>query len=137
MVMNQKSKHGFTLIELVIVIVLLSILAIVAMVKYTDLVQETKIAATKATLAAVRSALAMKYAESATGGTATFPNSLSASDFGNNTLPTSKLNEKTGVGTVAATPGGTDTSASVGFWYIVSSGTAGAYSNGSVDTSSW
>ncbi len=56
-------RKGFTLIELSIVIAILSILALFALPKYENLTREAKVAACKADLGAVRSAIAISYAK--------------------------------------------------------------------------
>ena len=134
---KMKNKKGFTLIEIVVVMVILGILAVVAIPKFIDLTTQAKIAATQAALGAVRSTLAIKYAENAATATAAYPASLVAGDFANNKLPTNKLSGQDGIGTVAAIVGGTVTSATNGFWYIVATGESGAYSDGTEDTSTW
>ncbi len=132
-----KNSKGFTLIELIVVMVILAILAIVAIPKYIDLTTQAKIAATKGTLGAVRSALAIKYAESAATGAAVFPGSLGAADFADNREPVNSLSGVDGIAAVASAPTGTATSAGDGFWYIIASGQAGAYSDGTNNTSSY
>ncbi len=134
---KKHNKKGFTLIKIIVVMVIIGILAIVAIPKFIDLTDQAKISATQAALGAVRSTLAIKYAENAAGGSAVYPAALAATDFANSTLPTNKLNGQDGAGTVGADPGGTATSNSDGFWYVVSTGEAGAYSDGTVDTSTW
>ena len=68
-------SRGFTLIELVIVIIVLGILAAVAVPKFVDMTQKAKESKTRANLAVVRSAVVAFYAESAFSGTARFPTS--------------------------------------------------------------
>jgi len=135
--MSVKAGKGFTLIEIIVVMVIIGILALFAVPRFLDLSDQAKVASTRATLGSVRSTLAMKYAENAAAGSPVFPNSLAATDFDSNEFPTNKVTGVTGIGAVLAAPGGTDTSAADGFWYIVSTGVAGAYSDGSVDTSTW
>lgn len=68
---NQK---GFTLIELVMIIVILGILAAVAIPKYQDLSSEAKEAAARNSLGSLRSGITIFYANQAvTTGTATWP----------------------------------------------------------------
>lgn len=131
--MNNK---GFTLIELVMVIVILGILSAIAIPKFVDLTSEAKIGATKSGLGAMRSVVAIEYAKNATSGTASFPTAITTALFADERIPTNKMNNATGVGAVADVPSGTATSAN-GWWYISASGKVGAYSDGTEDTSSW
>ena len=71
--MNRLEK-GFTLIELVIIIVVLGILASVAIPKYKNIVAESKEAACKGALGSLRSGVSIYYAnEAVTTGTAAWP----------------------------------------------------------------
>ena len=77
--MRTNKQSGFTLVELVIVIVVLGILAAVAVPRFFDFTGDAKDAACKGALGGVRSGVATFYAHSATptgGGTATFPTLL-------------------------------------------------------------
>lgn len=68
------SQRGFTLIELVIIIVILGILAAVAIPKYQDITGEAKEASARAALGSLRSGITIYYANQAvTTGTATWP----------------------------------------------------------------
>jgi type II secretion system protein G len=56
-------KKGFTLVELMIVIVIIGILAAVAVPKFADMVDKSKEGATKAQLTAIRGALQVYYGD--------------------------------------------------------------------------
>ncbi len=69
-----KNQSGFTLVELVIIIVILGILAAVAIPKYQDISSEAKEASARSALGGLRSGIAIWYANQAvTTGTATWP----------------------------------------------------------------
>ena len=138
-----RQKKGFTLVELVIVIAIIGILASLAIPKFIDLSGAAKESATKAGLGSLRSLLAIRYASSATGGaTASFPTALSASDFAGVASPKNALNTQTAITALTVTTSGTATHASMGYWYVSLSssadyGKAGAYSDGSINTSAY
>ena len=130
------NRSGFTLIELVMVIVILGIISAIAIPKFADLTTQAKISATKGGLGAIRSAVAIDYARSATSGTAAFPSAVTTALFADSLIPKNPMNNATSVGALTAAPTGTATSTD-GWWYISASGRAGAYSDGTQDTSTW
>jgi prepilin-type N-terminal cleavage/methylation domain-containing protein len=58
---GRKREQGFTLIEIIAVLIILGILAAVAVPKFTDLQKQSKIKAAEGLKAAAMSALAMQY----------------------------------------------------------------------------
>ena len=75
------SKKGFTLIELIMVIVILGIIAVVAIPRYVDLRSQAELAAIDGVVGGVRGGIHTYYAESAAiGRTPLFPASLEGVD---------------------------------------------------------
>ena len=82
-VSKANNQGGFTLIELVIIIVVLGILAAVAIPKYQDITGEAKEAAGRAALGSIRSGITIFYANQAvTTGTAIWPSLAELETYG-------------------------------------------------------
>lgn len=73
MTLTRNVRKGFTLIELIAVIVVLAVLAGVALPKYFDYAAKAKISSVKGTLGGVRAAVANFYANAAVNGAAAYP----------------------------------------------------------------
>ncbi|MFA4844508.1 MAG: type II secretion system protein [Candidatus Margulisiibacteriota bacterium] len=80
-------KKGFTLIELVMVIVILGILAATALPRFIDLSSKAKENAAKGTLGSIRAAVAIQYASNAAYGNASMPANITAALFHDGNLP--------------------------------------------------
>ncbi len=104
-----RKSRAFTLVELIVIIVVLAILSGVAIPKYIDYTANAKASAGKATIGAVRTAIANFYANSALTGTAAYPTLVQMQTLGSvmqETLPANPYNSSAAIAaaTWAATP---------------------------------
>ena len=82
----RKTEKGFTMIELVVVLVLIGLIAAIAIPKYLDVTTNSKEKALKGALSSIRGAVQMSYSKSVLDGTPTYP-SLNATIFTNGNVP--------------------------------------------------
>lgn len=82
--MRRQNTHrsGFTLIELIAVIVILAIMAGVALPRYFDYAAQAREAACRGTLGGVRAGIANYYANEAINGAAQYPTAVQLGTLG-------------------------------------------------------
>ncbi len=74
------AQRGFTLIELIVVLLLVAILSTIAAARYVDLMEESKISSLKASLDAIREGLRVFYVEQMVAGAGRYPTMVELGD---------------------------------------------------------
>lgn len=125
---HSRNRSGFTLIELIVVIVVLGVLAGVALPVYFDHAASAKVSACKGSLGGIRSGVANYYANEAIGGTAIFPTTAQLTAVGTVMQDNLPANPYNNLNTVKQTTTAADATnrvndSTTGWYYYVNNAT--------------
>ena len=129
---HRTIRKGFTLIELIAVVVVLAILAGVALPKYFDYAAQAKVSACKGALGGVRSGVANYYANAAIGGSAAYPTLTQLTTIGTvmqEALPANPYNGSSAVSAATWNASAPPVSGASGWNYDATAGKFWANSN--------
>lgn len=127
----SRVRRGFTLIELIAVIVVLAIISVVAVPRFFDHSVKAKESACKGTLGVVRSSISNFYANQAVNGSARYPTLVEIQTAGTvlqDTVPANPYNNSATIAGVSWTSSN-PTSGAAGWNYDASTGKFWANSN--------
>jgi prepilin-type N-terminal cleavage/methylation domain-containing protein len=111
------NKKGFTLIELVIVIVILGIIAAIAVPTYVNLKTQAELNGMKASLGSIRSAVSLQHSNNLiNSGTDAYPSNISGTLFSDGDIPIDPINSISTVVTSNVTPLKGNATGTVGGW---------------------
>ncbi len=118
---KRKSNQGFTLIELIVVIVILGIIAGVATPMFVSMANEAREASAHPSVGAIRSAISIQYGKSAltTAGSPVFPAAVDGTLFADGVIPDNPINS---LDTVAAWDGAAVADDTTGWQYNSATG---------------
>ena len=102
----RRNNGGFTLIELIVVIVILGILAVTAAPKFIDLQSDARLATLNGMKAAINSAVSLTYGKSLVKGVEKDPSGKKVSTSGNSTSGNSTSGNSTSARDWCYTGGG-------------------------------
>jgi prepilin-type N-terminal cleavage/methylation domain-containing protein len=125
-----KNERGFTLIELVIIIILIGVLAAIAIPKYVDLRENAVMASAQATLDAGRAAVMLDFADKVlNNGSYTTITDLTTAGAVFNSTDVSDLEAEMQANPSYPANGTYDTPANEGFrWWLVTQGSTSSSS---------